>query len=59
MKREGGINGRDDKSNGIDIRMTDASFKHAIFFLSKHKQNRKNNFICPGTNKIKNADDAL
>ncbi len=23
MKREGGINGRDDKSSGIDIRMAD------------------------------------
>jgi hypothetical protein len=27
MKREGGINGRDDKSSGIDIRMADALAK--------------------------------
>jgi hypothetical protein len=27
MKREGGINGRDDKSRGIDIRMADALAK--------------------------------
>jgi hypothetical protein len=27
MKRGGGINGRDDKSSGIDIRMADASAK--------------------------------
>jgi hypothetical protein len=33
MKREGGINGRDDKSSGIDIRMADALAGCLFFYI--------------------------